>query len=110
MSTYTVFVNFLEDYNRCRAEFFSVNITFDELSNDISHFVVAQNFIISTCLRMSTEFLYFSEIVFFALDKNIHWPTFVSGFSAIYRVSIPGGYPRRSIPLFQALRHRQFLL
>ena len=26
------------------------------------------------------------------------------------RVSIPGGYPRRSIPLFQALRHGQFLL
>ena len=51
MSTYTVFVNFLEDYNRYRAEIFSVNITFDKLSNDISHFVVAQNFIISTCLR-----------------------------------------------------------
>ena len=25
------------------------------------------------------------------------------------RVSIPGGYPRQSIQLFQALRHRQFL-
>ena len=25
------------------------------------------------------------------------------------RVSIPGGYPRRSIPLFQALRDGQFL-
>ena len=34
--------------------------------------------------------------------QNIHWPTFVSGFSAIYRVSIPGGYPHRSILLFQA--------
>ena len=53
--------------------------------------------------------MYFSEIVFFALDKNIHWPTFVSSFSAVYRVSIPDGYPRRSILLFQASRHGQFL-
>ena len=45
----------------------------------------------------------------FAFDKNIHWPTFVSSFSAIYRVSIPGVYPRRSILLFQASRHGQFL-
>ena len=28
-----------------------VNLVFDRLSNDISHFVLAQNFIISTCLR-----------------------------------------------------------
>ena len=41
MSTFSVFVNFLEDYNRYKAETFSVNITFDDLSNDISHFVVA---------------------------------------------------------------------
>ena len=52
---------------------------------------------------------YFSEIVFSFKDKNIHWPTFVSSFSAVYRVSIPGGYPRRSILLFQASRHGQFL-
>ena len=26
----------------------------------------------------------------------------VSSFSAVYRVSIPGGFPHRSIPLFQA--------
>ena len=43
-----------------------------------------------------------------ALDKNNRWPTFVSGFSAVYRVSVPGVYPRRSILLFQALRHGQF--
>ena len=41
--------------------------------------------------------------------KNIHWPTFVSSFSAVYRVSNPGGYPRRSILLFEASRHGQFL-
>ena len=52
---------------------------------------------------------YFSEIVFSLKDKNIHWPTLVSSFSAVYRVSIPGGYPRRSILLFQALCHGQFL-
>ena len=50
MSTFSVFVNFLEDYNRYKAENFSVNITFNDLSNDISHVVVAQNFIICTCL------------------------------------------------------------
>ena len=54
MSTYTVFVNFLEDYNRYKVEIFRVYLLFNVLSNDISHFVVAQNFIIYTCLRMST--------------------------------------------------------
>ena len=33
----------------------------------------------------------------------------MSSFSAVYRVSIPGGYPHRSILLFQASRHGQFL-
>ena len=54
MSTYTDFVNFLEEYNRYRAEFFRVNITFDDLSNDISLIFIAQNFITSICSRMST--------------------------------------------------------
>ena len=44
------FVSFLEDYNRYSVETFMVNLFFNGLSNDISHFVVAQNFIISTCL------------------------------------------------------------
>ena len=52
---------------------------------------------------------YFSEIVFSFMTKKIHWPTFMSSFSAVYRVSVPGGYPRRSILVFQASRHRQFL-
>ena len=50
MSTFSIFVTFLEDYNRYRAEIFSVNITFNGLSNDVSHFVLAQNFIICLCL------------------------------------------------------------
>ena len=33
-----------------RAEIFRVYITFNELINDVLHFVVAQNFVISTCL------------------------------------------------------------
>ena len=45
------FVNFLEEYKRYEVEIFSVNITFDDLSNDVPHFDVAQIFIISTCLR-----------------------------------------------------------
>ena len=49
MSTFSVFVNFLEDYNRYKAEYFSVNIFFNDLSNDRSHVVVAQNVIICIC-------------------------------------------------------------
>ena len=50
-----------------------------------------------------------SQKLCFRLRKNIHWPIFVSSFSAVYRVSIHGGYPHRSILLFQASRHGQFL-
>ena len=46
-----LFVNFLEEYNRYNAEIINVNITFDDLSNDISHVVIAGNFIFCTCLR-----------------------------------------------------------
>ena len=51
MSTFWVFVNFLDYYNRYKVENLSVNLTFNDLSNDISHVVVTQNFIICTCLR-----------------------------------------------------------
>ena len=37
MSTYTDFVDFLEEYNRYNAEIFSVHYYFNGLSNDISH-------------------------------------------------------------------------
>ena len=33
-------INFLEDYNRYRAENFNVYLTFDELFKNISHVVV----------------------------------------------------------------------
>ena len=39
----------------------------------------------------------------FVYDKK--YPSF----SAVYRLSIPGGYPHRSILLFQASWYRQFL-
>ena len=45
-----VFVNFLEDGNRYKAEIFRVYLTFNGLSNDISFVFVTQNFIICTCL------------------------------------------------------------
>ena len=51
MSTFWVFVNFLEDGDRYKVEVFRVYLTFYGLSNDISHVVVAQIFIICTCLR-----------------------------------------------------------
>ena len=41
----------LQDYNRYRAENFNVYLTFNGLSNDVSLIFVAQNFIISICLR-----------------------------------------------------------
>ena len=47
--------------------------------------------------------------MFSVKTKNIHWPTFASSFSAVYRVSVPGGHPHRSILLFQASRHGHFL-
>ena len=55
----TDFVNFLEEYNRYGSEIFSVNSIFDELLNDTSHFVVVENFIISTCLSkvLTIDFL-----------------------------------------------------
>ena len=43
--------DFLEDYDGYGAEIVSVHLYFNKLSDDISHFVVAQNFIICTCLR-----------------------------------------------------------
>ena len=45
-----LFCRFLENGNRYRVDIFSVNLFFIGLSNDISHFVLAQNFIISICL------------------------------------------------------------
>ena len=44
-------INFLEEYNMYRGEIFTVYLTFDGLSYDISFVFVAQNFVISTCLR-----------------------------------------------------------
>ena len=55
MSTFPVFVNLLKDYNRYKVEIFSVYSTFNKLSNGISFVIVAQNFITSTCLSMSTK-------------------------------------------------------
>ena len=46
-----LFCQFLENGNRYNVEIFCVNLFFNGLLNDISHFVVTQNFIISTCLR-----------------------------------------------------------
>ena len=55
----TDFVNFLEEYNRYEAQIFRVHYSFDGLSNDISHFVIAQNFVISICLSkvLTIDFL-----------------------------------------------------
>ena len=50
---------FFENDNRYEVEVFRVHLFFDGLLNDISHFAVAQNFIISTCLSkvLTTNFL-----------------------------------------------------
>ena len=44
-------VEFLEYYNRYNVDIFSVNYYFIGLLDEKSHIVVAQKFIISTCLR-----------------------------------------------------------
>ena len=41
MSTYTVFVNFLEEYYRYKFEIFRVYLTCNGLSNDVSFVYVA---------------------------------------------------------------------
>ena len=52
MSTFnTDFVNFLENGDRYEVEIFRLIEFFNVLSNDISHVELAENFIISTCLR-----------------------------------------------------------
>ena len=58
------FINFLEDENRYKAVIFNVHLYFNKLSNGISHFAIAQNFIISTCLRYVDilDFCQFSRI------------------------------------------------
>ena len=66
MSTYTDFDNFLEEFNRYKVENFRVYLVFNEVSNDISFVFVAQNFVISTCLRMST----YTEFINFLKDYN----------------------------------------
>ena len=45
----------------------------------------------------------------FHLRQKYPLANFRVEFFSRLRVSIPGGYPRRSILLFQALRHGQFL-
>ena len=58
MATFSVFVNFLEDVNRYKSENFRVYITFNKLSNGISFVFVAENFAISTCLRMTSFWVF----------------------------------------------------
>ena len=57
------FCQFLKNGNRYRVAIFSVDLVFNGLSNNISHFVVTQIFIISTCLRCvdTTDFVNFLE-------------------------------------------------
>ena len=51
--------DFLEDYFRYKAEKFSILVFSNGLSNDISHFIVGYNFLISTCLSevLTIDFL-----------------------------------------------------
>ena len=79
MSTFFEFVNFLEENNRYMVELFSVNLIFNGLSNDISHFVLAETFIISAYLKyvdIYTDFVDFLEeysrykVEFFRVNSN----------------------------------------
>ena len=46
---------YLVDGNRYNDEIFRVYLLFNELSNGVSHFVLAQNFVISICLSKSVN-------------------------------------------------------
>ena len=70
MSTFTDFVNFLEDGNRYKVEIFSVYLTFKELSDDISFVFVAQNFAISTCLSYVDIMLIFLRNRVFVIGQK----------------------------------------
>ena len=74
MSTFSVSVNFLEDYNRYKAEIFRVFYFFNRLSNDISNFVPAQSFIISTSLRYVdiTDFVNFLDLSYVDILQSTH--------------------------------------
>ena len=82
MSTYTDFVNFLEEYNRYEVEIFRVYITFNGLSNDVSHFVIAQNFVISTCLSYVDRVFVFLRNRVLRLKQKHRWPSLMSTFSS----------------------------
>ena len=109
MSTYAVFVNFLEDGNRYRAEIFRVYITFNGVSNDVSFVFVPQNFVITTCLSYVDRVFVFLRNRVLRLRQKYPLANFHVKLFSRLRVSIPGRYPRRSILLFQASRHGQFL-
>ena len=83
MSTYTVFVNFLEDGNRYKSENFSVYSTFNKLSNGISFVFVTQNFIICTCLRMTSFWLFIN----FLEDGNRYRAEIFSVYSTFNKLS-----------------------
>ena len=54
-------VNFLYEYNRHKAVNFNVHLYFIKLSKNISHFDVAQNFVISTCLSKVLTISFFED-------------------------------------------------
>ena len=55
MLTFSEFVNFVEDYNRYRVEIFRVYYFSNGPPNDISFILVAEKFIILTCLSELSE-------------------------------------------------------
>ena len=66
-----------------RAEIFRMHLLFNELSKNISHFVVAQNFVISTCLRMST----YTDFINFLEDGNRYRAEIFSVYSTFNKLS-----------------------
>ena len=57
-------VEFLEDYSRYRAEVFNVNYTFNVLSNDVSHFVVAYNlYMFKVCRHILISSIFSKKVI-----------------------------------------------
>ena len=88
MTSYTDFVIFLEDGIRYEAVIFSVHLYFNKLSNDISHVVLAQNFIISTCLKSVEKHETVIESVNYLCKHTIIKHEYIQLYMYIYLVYI----------------------
>ena len=98
-------INFLKDYSRYKVDIFSVNYFFNGLSNDISHFVEAEIFIISTYLRYVVIVCIFLRNCVFVQDKKNPPSYFVNVQVHFFPVGKENVYQSRVSKFFHEKRH-----